>query len=203
MKMTLSEMGKKGGTAFRHKWTENERNIVRRDYDGTSMSAYYLANRLSSLTGERITFHAIKGQVQMLGLAIDKSRRWTPEEESTLIDLITQFAPATVARILHRSVNSVIVKSKRLHLSLRIRDGWFTKSEVSEILGVDHKKIQKWIDSGELKASYHGEIKPQKKGCACWEIRTPALRDFIINHSFELVGRNVDLFQIVEILVEV
>jgi len=192
----LSTAGKQGGSALKHKWTESERDIVRRDYHGTNDSAESIANRLG------VTLCAVKGQVEKMGLAIDKSRRWSLKEEEELAELILQYAPKTVAIRLHRSVNSVVVKSKRLGISRRFRDGWYTKSEVCEILGVDHHWIQKRIDEGLLKAFYHNDSKPQKSGGACWHIQEQNLKNFLIAHCGELVGRNVDLFTIIHILAD-
>lgn len=200
MKPALIEAGKKGGAAHKHKWTDEERDIVRRDYNGHNQSAHQIADRLTHMTGDKITFYAVKGQAAKLGILQDKNPRWTDKEVEILFEMITRYAPITIARKLHRSLNAVVVKSKRLGCSRRARDGWYTKREVWRILGVDHHKVQKWIDSGELEASWHTEIKPKKNGGACWHIAEQALRDFIIKHSFELTGRNVDLFQIVEIL---
>jgi len=174
----------------RHKWTEAETDIVRRDYDGTNLSALRIASKLG------ITRNAVKWQVHRLGLAMDKSPRWTDREVKILTEMITQYAPITIARRLSRSLNSVVVKSKRLRLSRRVRDGWFTKTEVCEILGVGHRKIQGYIDRGELKASYHTERKPQKYGMAMWHIETKNLRDFIKENIGDFQGRNVDLVMI-------
>ena len=191
----LSKDGIKGGSARKHHWTDEERDIVRRDYNGHNASAHSIAARMG------VTFCAVKGKVQELGIALDKSPRWTPAEEADLREWITQYAPPTVAEKLGRSINSVVVKSRRLGLSRRIRDGWFTKREVAEICGVDHKKVGQWIDTGALKASWHTDIKPCKEGSACWHICEEDLRAFIIAHSYELIGRNVDLFTIVNILI--
>jgi len=175
----------------KHSWTESERDIVRRDYDGHVLSALRIASKIG------VTLFAVKGQVGIMGLAMDKSPRWTDREVETLREMITQYSPITIARRLHRSVNSVVVKSKRLGLSRRVRDGWFTKKEVCEILGVDHKKIQGYIDKGELKASWHTERKPQKNGMALWHIETKDLREFIKKNIGDFQGRNVDLVVIV------
>lgn len=198
--MNHIKAGINGGTAPRHKWTEDERDIVRREYDGTNQTARLIAAKIAYSAGERVTFNAVKGQVQKLGLAIDKSRRWTPEEIEILQEMITKYAPITIARRLHRSENSVIVKSKRLGCSRRARDDWFTKKEVCEILGVDHRKIQGYIDRGELKASWHTSRKPQKNGMALWQIETTDLRDFIEKNAGDFLGRNVDLTVIVWLL---
>ena len=200
-KEQYSKMGKKGGTAFRHIWTEEEKGIVRMMYKGTNKSAIDIANRLTVLTGEKITLYAVKGQVQQMGLAIDKSRRWTEREKEKLAELMGKNRPEVVARLLRRSVNSVQVMAKRLSCGKRVRDGWYTKREVSEICGVDHHKTQQWIDKGILKASFEHGARPQKDGSRCWHINEADLREFFIQHSYELTGRNVDLFQMVNILI--
>jgi len=200
MNTILTEAGKKGGKAHKHKWTDEEKDIVRRDYNGHNESAYRIAERLTHITGERITFGAVKGQAARMGILQVKSPRWTDKEIEILAEMITQYSPETIARRLHRNVNAVVNKSKKLHYSRRAHDGWYTQQEVSEILGADHRKVQKWIDSGELRASWHNGVRPQKGGGACWHITEKALVDFIIDHSYELTGRNVDLFAIVNIL---
>ncbi len=198
----LSRAGIKGGSAFKHKWTDEERDIVRRDYDGTNRTALLLATKIAHLSGEYITLCAVKGQVQKLGLAQDKSRRWTLEEETSLQEMITRYAPRTIAHKLGRTINSVVVKSRRLHCSRRARDGWYTKREVCEIMGVDHHKVQGWIDSGALKARRHNEVRPQQNDGAKWHIEETGLRGFIIAHCCEFQGRNIDLFSIVQIITQ-
>lgn len=185
-----------------HHWTDDDREIVRREYDGTNGKAHLIAGKLSYMTGERITLYAVKGQVQKLGLAQDKSPRWTDDEIDTLKEMITQYSPITIARRLGRSVNSVVVKSKRLHCSRRVRDGWFTKREVSEICGVDHRKVQRWMDTGALLATPHHEATPQKNGSACWHITEDAFKRFLLNHGMELQGRNVDVFTIIQVVTQ-
>lgn len=194
-------MGQKGGKAPKHKWTDEEREIVRRDYQGNNASAVAIAVRLSQMTGDRVTFFAVKGQVQKLGCAkILDRKRWTKGEEDRLRELVTQYSPLTISRMMKRSLNSVTLKMKHMRLSRSARDGWYTKREVCEILGVDHKWIQKRIDSGELKASYHHGHKPQAAGAGSWHIEVKDLRAFIRRSAGELNGRSVDLFQVVDIL---
>ena len=194
MVISLKQAGIKGGSAQKHYWTDEERDIVRRDYDGHAFSVDRIANKLG------VTFCAVKGQVQRMGIAMDKSPAWTGKETELLREMINQCSPLGIARKLHRSVNSVVVKSRRLGLSRRVRDGWFTKKEVCEIFGVDHKKIQGYIDSGGLEASWHNERKPQKNGTAMWHIKTEDLKVFIKKNIGDFQGRNVDLVMIVWIL---
>lgn len=175
-------------------WTDEERDIVRRDYAQCNASALAIGNRL----GRSVA--SVKGQVQRMGIAKRNWQHWTPEQDEILAELITRYAPSVVARRMHRSLNSVVVRSKRLGLSRRVRDGWFTKREVCEILGVDHKWVQYRIDAEHLKASYHNGHKPQKNGSACWHIEDKDLREFIRTYPQDLTGRNVDLITIVELL---
>ncbi len=188
---SLSEVGRKGGSALKHRWTEEELEIVRRDYKGTNASSQAIASKLG------VTLAAVKGKAAVMGIMQVKSPAWTEAEEETLAELITRYAPHFIAKKLHRSVNAVVVKSKRMGLSRRCRDGWFTKKEVCELLGVDHKKIQGYIDRGKLKASWHGELKPQQNGTAMWHINAGDLREFIIKNIGAFQGRNVDLLLIV------
>lgn len=185
-----------------HKWTEEERDIIRREYCYTHQSRRDLAAKLSYIAGDKVTDYGVAGQISTMGIAKRDDRRpWTPEEKEKLSELIPQYCPRRVAGIMHRSLNSVVVQSKRLHISRRARDGWFTKREVCEIFGVDHKWVQRRIDSGALPASYHYDTRPQQLGGSAWHIEERDLKDFISQHSSELNGRNVDLITIVWLLI--
>lgn len=195
----MARLGRKGGQANKHRWTEEEREIVRRDYDGTNASAARIAQQLG------VTFYGVKGQVQRLGVAKRSMRNgyrrpWDEEQDAQLADLINRYSVTTVARRLRRTPASVVVRAKRLGLSRRYRDGWYTKREVCEILGMDHKWVQARIDAGHLKASWHHGNKPQRNVLAAWHINEKDLRKFIRRYPHDLNGRNVDLVQIVEIL---
>ena len=184
-----------------HKWTDEERAIIRRDYKHSRESAQRVADHLSRETGERITASAVSGQVSSMGIAKSDDRRyWTPKEDVMLQELIPCFCPRVVARKMHRSINSVVVRSKRLNISLRCRSGWFTKSEVMEILGHDHKWIQRRIDSGALKATYHFDHRPSQLGGSAWHIAEADLKYFIKTYPEELVGCNIDIITIVDII---
>lgn len=178
-----------------HRWTEEERQIVRRDYRGNRESVRSLAERLD------VSFFGVRGQIAKMGISFRPDRRsWTPEEDEQLRELITRHSPGAIAKRMHRSINSVVVRSTRLGLSRRVRDGWYTKLEVCEILGVDHHWVQNRIDSGALRASYHNGHRPRKNGGACWHIAQKSLRQFIRRYPQELKGRNVDIILIVDIL---
>jgi len=178
-----------------HKWTDEERDIIRRDYRHTRVSRQELAAWLG------VTEFGVAGQIATMGIAKSDDRHpWTEKEKETLAELIPQYCPRRVARMMHRSLNSVVVMSKRIHASRRARTGWYTKSEVCAIVGHDHKWVQRRIDSGAIKASYHYEQKPSQKGMSAWHIEEHDLVQFIRRYPQELVGCNIDIIAIVQLL---
>lgn len=173
-----------------HRWTEQERGIVRRDYDGTNQSASEIANKLG------VTTYGVKGQVQRMGLAINKSKSWSPKEKERLAEWLPMYSPSTIATKLKRSVNSVVIKAKKMGLYRRDRNGWYSQKEVAAILGVDNHKVQSWMDNRILKASRHNE---NSDGCM-WHINEKDLRDFIVKYTMELQNKRIDVIQVVAIL---
>ncbi len=179
-----------------HNWTDDERDIIRKDYRHTRKSRRELAVRLG------VTENAVAGQISMMGIAKSTDRcPWTAKEEEKLARLIHRYCVRAIARMMHRSINSVVVKSKRINVSSLHREGWFTKREVSEILAHDHKWVQLRIDSGALKATYHYESRPTKTGMSAWHIQEEDLVKYIRKYPQELMGCNIDIIMIVELLV--
>jgi hypothetical protein len=193
-KELLSAAGMKGGKTHKHQWTEEERQIVRRDYKGTNASAEAIARELG------LTKWGVKGQAAKLGILQQKSPPWRAEELEQLKKEIHRRPIGEIAKKLHRSANAVKIKATRLKLKRRVREGWYTKKDVCEICGVDHKMVQGWIDSGELKATSHYGKRPSKLGMSSWHIEAADLREFIIYYCERLLGRNVDIQQIVWLL---
>jgi hypothetical protein len=146
----------------------------------------------------------VAGQIMNMGLGnrSDRARRkpWSEEEDEQLHELLGKYAPRTVAEKMGRTLNSVVIRGKRLGISRRCRDGWYTKMECCEILGMDHRWVQRRIDEGTLKATWHFGTKPCKQGLQEWHIEERDLIDFIKRFPHELNGRNVDLIQIVGLL---
>jgi len=179
-----------------HLWKDEERDIIRRDYQHTHASRDRLAQRLG------VPPYAVAGQISAMGIAKRNGRRpWTAEEDEKLRELAQKFCPRRVQKIMHRSLNSVVLRMKRLKIYRRYRNGWYTKREVCEILGVDHKWVQARINSGALKAAPHDpHTPPQKYGSGCWHITEESLREFICRYPEELNGKNTDLMIVVDLL---
>jgi len=176
-------------------WTDEERDIIRESYKHTKQSLRDLADRLDT------TPASVKGQVAYMGIAKSDDRRpWTEPEIERLYDLLGKHSPRKVGRLMNRSINSVIVKAHRTSVSLRCRDGWFTKREVMEIVGHDHRWVKRRIDSGAIKATPHYDKIPSKVGQSAWHIDEKDLVDFIRRYPEELIGCNLDIVLIVDML---
>ena len=183
--------------ASKHHWTEQDDDCIRVMYDGTGKSIQRMALQL------RLRPQQVKSHIQFMGLAKRTGyARWDSEKDDALRNMVGAIAPGTIARKLHCSTTAVRVRATRLGLSYRSRDGWYTKKEACEILGVDHKRCQSWIDSGVLKASWHNGQKPGKPGMSMWHISENDLVAFIKKYPQELNGRNVDIVQIVGLLTD-
>ena len=178
-----------------HQWTDEERDIVRREYAGTHKSRREIAAKLG------VTEFAVAGQISKMGIALVTDRRlWTEEEEERLRELLETRTVNQAAKILKRSVNSVTVKAKRIRCSRRDRFGWYTKREICAMLGVDHRWVQRRIDGDQLRASSHYGGSVQQDGMSAWHIKEADLKAFICRYPDELNGRNVDLVAIVNVL---
>jgi hypothetical protein len=178
------------------KITDEQREIIRRDYRGTTESALKLAHR----------FGLTRWQVQYALESMRITRRWgdrywTESEDNYLRANIEKLSVGQMSKRLKRSRSSIYSRAWRFKLSWKNHDGWYTLNEAAEILGNDQNKVRRWIEQGILKASYHYGVKPSQKGGYCWHIRREDLVAFIRRYPQELVGRNVDIIQIVEILV--
>lgn len=192
----------RSGRKSYHIWTEEDDMILRRDYRNDKASALEIARRLSR-PGDIVTEKAVKRRAYFLGLARkndNKRKPWTPEEDALLEDLVRRYSLQEVARRLRRSLNSVKVRAVRLGLNVRAGREWYTKSDVCAILGVDGKWLQRRIESGALKATWHHGHEPKQGGSAAWRITPEDLREYIRTYAHELQGRNVDLIVIVDLL---
>lgn len=170
-----------------HHWTDDERAILRRDYDGTLATRQRLAVQFG------VSESAVRGQVINMGLTTRiRRRRWTDSETQLLVEMIQTSAASSIARRMGRTVAAVQMRAQQLGLSRRRgRDDWYTQQEVCQILGVNDRWVQRRVGEGALVASREGQV---------WRFSQGALRAFIVGHCGELTGRNVDLVQFVEIM---
>lgn len=188
---------KRHPSRLKHAWTEAEDAVLRRDILPERAERVSQAKRLG------VTLYQLEHRAQRLGLLkqTDYAKRmWTVAEDDYLRDHVERLSPNKMRKHLGRSMNAVVVRLKRLGLSRRNRDGWYTKMEACAVLGKDHKWLQARIDSGALKATYHHGQRPAQGGMRQWHIAANDLRAFILGHCEELNGSNVDMVSLVDLL---
>ena len=192
--MTATDAPTRKSRSPNHRWTEADRDVVRREYQGTHASRDAIAIKLD------VSPNAVANQVAKMGLAKRNGRRpWTTEEDEKLTELALTYSLTQVAKRMKRSINAVSVRMKRLGIHRRDRYGWFTLRETCDILGQDHHWVRARIRCGSLKATRHHNPKEEQDN-RMWHIAEKDLRDFIRRHPQDLDGRNVDLITIVDLL---
>lgn len=87
-----------------------------------------------------------------MGLRRKKEPRWTSEDIQFLRENWGKLTYRQLANRLGRTINGILVKSKKLKLGPIHDQSCFDKCEICELLRVDHRKVDRWIASGLLKA---------------------------------------------------
>lgn len=131
-------------------------------------------------------------QAQKLGLGYPMRRKnWNEQEISWLEENVGQLCPERLAVHLGRSLNSVVLKIKRLHLSRRTRRGWFTLRDLEIGFGEDHRRIYEWVKRRWLRAGRDDRI-AGSSGMPFWRFTIDAVREFIWNHPTEFDLKKAD-----------
>lgn len=176
------------------RWTPEEDALLRQEYDGSLRVRERLASRLGR------TLASVKNHASYIGLSFhNKEPLWSDKEIHFLEMSYDKLSLNDIAKRLKRTPNAVRIQLRRLSLSRRYRDGWYTREEVAAILGIDHKRIQTFIDCGALKARRHN---PEGGVGSYWHIDAKDLRAFLIKYCAQLKGRNVDLMALVHVLTD-
>jgi hypothetical protein len=129
---------------------------------------------------------------QKLGLGYPMKRKnWNAKEIEWLEEHIGELSAERLAAHLGRSVNSVVLKIKRLHLSRRVRRGWFNMRDMEKGFGEGHRRIYEWIRRGWLHAERDTRI-AGSSGMPFWKFTVDAVREFIWNHPTEFDLKKAD-----------
>jgi hypothetical protein len=97
----------------------------------------------------------IKRKATELGLTASERynrgrREWTGQDEAFLIKYLGRRTAHWIAKKLDRTLVSVVMKAKKLHLSVALREG-YTVRRLCLCFGVDHKVVDRWLDDGKLR----------------------------------------------------
>lgn len=134
----------------------------------------------------------IKRQARRLGLTMRSGGRpWTQQELDTLGGLLGKVSTATIARRLKRTEASVILKITALGYSRRLSEGYTTR-DLEKCLGEDHRKIQKWIAKGWLRARSIPKHRYDANHRSIYHFREKDILAFIKRHPQEINLCKVD-----------
>jgi len=140
-------------------WTEAEIEYLKASWGKQTLTeiAKYLGRSAASA----------KNKAVLLGLTRKKPPRWTEEETVFLRNNWGKLSLRQLAKRLNRTEHGILVRAKRLKLGPLQDKSKFCKREVCELLGVDHRKVERWIEAGLLKASI---AKTKRTGVKCLKI---------------------------------
>ena len=175
------------GKPAKYVWTPERDRVLCEKYDGRKGTPARIAASFGWPSW------AVKRRAAVLGLTrppVDR-RPWTAEEQAFLEEHAGTRLAAFMANKLHRSVTSVVMKLKHLHVSRRIRDG-YTLRDLELCFGVDHHLIHRWIREGKLAGSHrHGGSAPAFERDA-WRFTDEDVQSFIRDHPTAFELRRVD-----------
>jgi hypothetical protein len=184
--------------------TENELQIIRDLYDGTTVKTNIIMMRL----GHKYPRWHVKRLAQEMGFARQIKRpNWSPEEEQYLEDnyhrrnyLSLRNGLMRINGGVSRSRTAIELKAKRLQIT-KGAEGFVLRG-VEALLGCDHHKIHRWIDRGWLAAKRRGTFRKESQGGDMWYFRPEDLRTFVINHPDEIDLRRVAKHEIIALLAD-
>lgn len=123
-----------------------------------------------------------------LGLARCKERIWSQPE----VQLLNQFghlAPSGIQRKLAeagftRSIAAIQIKANRDRIKSNLEG--YSACRLADALGVEVKKVLRWIRDGALKADRRGTERLPQQGGDIWWISDPSVRRFILRYPDEI-----------------
>jgi hypothetical protein len=166
----------RGRKPKKYLWTLDRDRVLRERYDGKIRNrSVEIARAFGWPTW------VIKKRAGILGLCypIDK-HPWRSEEIDVLDEWTGRKTSNWIAKRLHRSEASVILKQKRLHMSRRIRDG-YTLRDLEMCFGCDHHSIERWVREGKLQIKRRGTARVGKQGDV-WKVTDADVKGFIQAH---------------------
>ena len=116
---------------------DDEKMYICAHYAGSRRSMQMLCRRFDA--SNRTIEQALKegGRIQP-----GRSRRWTPEDEERMMDLLLEHGLDETARRLERTPGAVNARRAHVNAKLRRKEGLYTVAETAECLGVSEEWVR-------------------------------------------------------------
>jgi hypothetical protein len=178
------------------KWrlSDFQRRLLLERYDGRTETIDALMRHFPDVPRWRV-----KRWAGELGLSYKKAPPWTPEELDYLREHLGTLRVKAIAKHLGRTVTAVQVMSKRLHISQRLSEG-YTMRGVCEGLGVDHHKVERWLEHGWLRGRRIGTERTKTHLGDIWQFTDRNVYELVRDHPSEIDPRRVEWLWLVDIL---
>ncbi len=123
-----------------------------------------------------------------LGLARTKEKPWSSAEESILV-CSGHLAPSGIQRKLkasgfNRTIAAIQIKINRYRIKSNLEG--YSACQLADALGIDVRKVLKWIHCGDLKASTRGTGRTPQQGGDTWWIPDNSVRRFVLRFPNEI-----------------
>jgi len=174
----------RGRKPKKYPWTPERDQVLRDRYDGKVKGK---AAELAALVGWPTW--VIKKRAATLGLCYAVPRQdWTQEEERFLWEHAGHRLSHWIAKQLHRSETSVVLKLKRMKISRRFRDG-YTLRELELCFGTDHHVIERWVREEKLRVRRRDERGDRKSWCVSDDALLTFIRDYPLSFRLDKVDQ--------------
>ena len=122
---------------------------------------------------------SVKNLAGILGMRREKEPPWMEEDVRFLRENWGRLTIHQLAKRLNRTAIAVLNKSKKLKLGPIHDQSCFDKREICKLLGVDHYKIDRWIEDGLLRARVAKTSREQGRCRGITEVRPRELLRFL------------------------
>lgn len=182
---------------YKYNPTEEEKQIIRDLYDGSSLRL----SKIMRLLDSKYPRWFVRRLARDMGLARTMPRDWTEEEERYLDENWPAMGLKYLQRGLkrtfgvQRSYTAIHLKIKRLALIKDQNEDGFTLRGLQSFLWggqEQHHIIQRWIQKGWLRGKRRGTLRHKGNGGDMWYFSPEWVRSFIIQHPEEIDLRLVD-----------
>jgi hypothetical protein len=184
--------------------TDGELRVIGDHYDGSNARLNKIMRSLNA-GGSKYPRWYIRRIASEHGWSRTKIADWSPEEEEYLFEnyprkgwVALQNGLKRINGGIHRTPCAIILKKKRLHITKR-SDG-LTMRMMEDLFGVDHRRIERWMNLGMLTAKRKGTDRTEIQGGDMWHFEPRILRAFVINHPEEVDLRRVEPLHFIQLL---